>query len=143
VPRKRPALKFVCQEVASCQFQRKQLRVISGVSKLLSFRQALIEFVAYFENIHPMYPFLNRKIFEEKALSPQIESMVETNIAWSALYHGVLALGSQFHDRGDFSPGKGLPWQLFKHALGMMPNLVGPDATLLNVQVWIPSLYRR
>jgi len=86
-----------------------------------------------------MYPFLKRKTFEEKAFSPRIESLLETSIAWSALYHTVLALGSQFHDKGDFLPGKGLPWQLFKFALGMMPNLVGPDATLLNVQVWVPS----
>jgi hypothetical protein len=135
VRRKRPVPKLVCQKVTACQFQSKQLRVISGVSKLVTFRQSLIKFIVYFENIHPMYPFLNRKTFEEKALSPQVESLLETNIAWSALYHGVLALGSQFHDKGDFSPGKGLPWQLFKFALGMMPNLVGPDATLLNVQV--------
>jgi hypothetical protein len=121
--------------MAACQFPPTQLRVISGVSKVVAFRQSLIKVIAYFENIHPMYPFLMRKTFEEKALSPQIESLLETNVAWSALYHGVLALGSQFHDKGDFSPGKGLPWQLFKLALGMMPNLVGPDATLLNVQV--------
>jgi hypothetical protein len=120
--------------MAACQFPPTQLRVISGVSKVVTFQQSLIKVIAYFENIHPMYPFLNRKTFEEKALSPEIESLLETNIAWSALYHSVLALGSQFHDK-DFSPGKGLPWQLFKLALGMMPNLVGPDATLLNVQV--------
>lgn len=87
-----------------------------------------------------MYPFLNRKSFEEKALSPQIELELETNIAWSALYHGVLALGSQFHDKGESSRARGLPWQLFKLALGMMPKLVGPDATLLNVQVWMPVI---
>lgn len=91
-------------------------------------------FIAYFENIHPMYPFLDRKGFEEKVSSMQNESL-QKNTAWSALYYGVLALGSQFHNKGDFSPEKGLAWHLFKHALGLMPDLVGPDATLLNVQV--------
>jgi hypothetical protein len=82
-----------------------------------------------------MYPFLDRKSFEEKCFTPQNELTLETNVAWSALYHGVLALGSQFHEKGDFSPEKGLSWQLFKHSLGMLPHLVGHDAGLLNVQV--------
>ncbi|TVY48402.1 putative transcriptional regulatory protein [Lachnellula occidentalis] len=90
-------------------------------------------FTAYFEHIHPMYPFLNQKRFEEKVSGLQTGSL-QKDIAWSALYHGVLALGSQFHNKGDFTPEKGLSWQLFKSALGLMPNSVGPDATLVNVQ---------
>lgn len=92
---------------------------------------------SYFAQVHPMYPFLNRKIFEEKASSPHMSLLLETNVAWSALYHGVLALGSQFHDKGDFFPEKGLSWQLFRQALGTMPHLVGPDAGLLHVQAVI------
>jgi len=81
-----------------------------------------------------MYPFIDRKVFEEKASSMQNKSP-QGNVAWSAMYHGVLALGSQFHNKGDFSPEKGLAWHLFKHAIGLVPELVGLDATLLNVQV--------
>lgn len=87
-----------------------------------------------------MYPFLNRKVFEEKASSPQLELLLERNVAWSALYHGVLALGCQFHaQEEDYSTGKGLPWRIFRYALGMMPKLIGPNATLLSVQVCIPN----
>lgn len=92
--------------------------------------------LAYFEHVHPMFPFLNQKSFEEKVYNLQINSLQE-NFAWSALYHVVLALGSQFQNKKDFSPGHGLAWQLFKHALGLVPNLIGPDATLMNVQVWV------
>jgi hypothetical protein len=82
-----------------------------------------------------MYPFIDRKRFEERASSPLNKSQLGTDIAWAALYYGVLALGAQVHSNGHFSPGNGLPWQLFQLALSMMPKLVSPDATLLNVQV--------
>jgi hypothetical protein len=97
--------------------------------------KTLIVWLAYFEQIHPMYPFINRKSFEEKASSSDNESRLETNVAWSALYHGVLALGAHIHDNGQSSPGKGVPWHLFQLALSLMPKLVRPGATLLNVQV--------
>ncbi|EGY19375.1 uncharacterized protein VDAG_09577 [Verticillium dahliae VdLs.17] len=89
---------------------------------------------AYFENLHPVYPFLDRDIFETKALSPQLPHVLDQNPIFSALYHAVLALGSQFFRQGTYSPGTGKSWELFQVSLGHMAEIILPRESLENVQ---------
>ncbi|KIX02714.1 uncharacterized protein Z518_08656 [Rhinocladiella mackenziei CBS 650.93] len=89
---------------------------------------------AYFDEVHPLYPFLDRKEFEEKARQPQLSEFLKLNAPFSALYHSVLALGCQFREEGAFDPGKGKAWTYFQIALGLLPELMIPQETLTGVQ---------
>ncbi|KAL1999955.1 hypothetical protein VTN02DRAFT_3740 [Thermoascus thermophilus] len=89
---------------------------------------------AYFEQVHPIHPFLDRKDFEEKAFSPQLPRLLSSSPPFSALYHTVLALGCQYQEGGAFEPGKGKAWELFQTALGLFSDILVPRETLVNVQ---------
>lgn len=91
--------------------------------------------LAYFEQVHPIHPFLDRKEFEEKAFSPQLPRLLSSSPPFSALYHTVLALGCQYQEGGAFDPGKGKAWELFQTALGLFSDILVPRETLVNVQV--------
>jgi hypothetical protein len=82
-----------------------------------------------------MYPFLDRKVFEQKAFGAQLPNHLATNLAFSALYHTVLALGCQYTEGGSFDPGKGKAWKPFQVALGLISDVLLPSESLLNVQV--------
>ncbi|OIW26279.1 hypothetical protein CONLIGDRAFT_468147 [Coniochaeta ligniaria NRRL 30616] len=51
---------------------------------------------AYFENVHPQFPFLDRAKFEKRAADPGLSEYLNSNRPFSALYHAVLALGCQY-----------------------------------------------
>ncbi|PWY80733.1 hypothetical protein BO94DRAFT_558164 [Aspergillus sclerotioniger CBS 115572] len=87
----------------------------------------------YFEHVHPLYPFLDRSAFENKAFDTQVEDHL-SNAPFSALYFTVLALGCLYVEGGSFDPGKGTAWKLFQHALGLFPEILQPPETLVNVQ---------
>ncbi|KAF4961926.1 hypothetical protein FSARC_9967 [Fusarium sarcochroum] len=92
---------------------------------------------AFFANIHPVYPFIDRQEFEAQALSPTVTETLTRNPNFSALYHSILALGSQFvSDKrfGSFEPGKGRSWQLFQVALSHMADIILPRESLESVQ---------
>lgn len=85
--------------------------------------------LAFFQHVHPFYPFLERQSFEAVAFGPQLYSIIAQNKAWSALYHAVLALGCQVRGGGSFEPDKGDAWQLFSVALAAFPDLMTlPDS---------------
>lgn len=87
------------------------------------------------EHHHSVYPFLDRRDFEEKASLKELSQVLEDSPPFSALYHTVLALGCQYHGGGSFEPGVGTSWQLFQVALGLFPDIIIPKETLLSVQV--------
>jgi hypothetical protein len=91
--------------------------------------------LVYFQRIHPMYPFLDRQSFEEAAFDTGLSRTLESNAAFSALYHAVLALGCQYRDGGTFDPGKGKAWRFFQVSLGLMADILVPRESLLNLQV--------
>ncbi|KNG90707.1 hypothetical protein ANOM_001125 [Aspergillus nomiae NRRL 13137] len=88
----------------------------------------------YFENIHPLYPFLDRHEFETRAFSPTLDDDLANDVAWAALYHTVLALGCEFNGGGSFAPGEGEAWSLFKVALDLYPRVLLLNTDLLEVQ---------
>ncbi|KKZ64815.1 hypothetical protein EMCG_09286 [[Emmonsia] crescens] len=89
---------------------------------------------AFFANIHPVYPFLDRKEFETQAFDPNLSQILHRNPVFSALYHSILALGSQFLGGGTFEPGKGRSWGLFQMALSHMSDIILPRGSIENVQ---------
>ncbi|KAJ9266328.1 transcriptional regulator family: Fungal Specific TF [Paecilomyces variotii] len=89
---------------------------------------------AYFEQVHPLYPFLDRQSFEAKVCNPQLPQLLSTSAPFSALYHTVLALGCQYQEGGTFDPGQGKAWKLFQISLGLFPDVLVPRESLINVQ---------
>ncbi|KAG5953112.1 hypothetical protein E4U53_006848 [Claviceps sorghi] len=90
---------------------------------------------AYFKFVHPVYPFLDRGEFTSRTLSYDDKSSAPEDKTFSALYHSVLALGSQYVDGGTFQPGQGVTWNLFQTALGYVADVIVPKETLENLQV--------
>lgn len=90
--------------------------------------------LAYFKHVHPIYPFLDRKEFEQKAFSYDLVQLLSSNAAFSALYHTVLALGFQYTEGGSFEAGQGKAWKLYQVALGLFSDILLPRESLVNLQ---------
>jgi hypothetical protein len=89
---------------------------------------------SFFEQVHPLYPFLDTQAFREMISSPQFPQLLQSNKAWSALYHAVLALGSQYNNGGTFEPGQNRAWQLFSVSLALFSDLVVLPDSLIALQ---------
>lgn len=88
---------------------------------------------AYFEHVHPLYPFLDRPKFEASVMDVQTR---DKSSAFRALYHSVLALGCQYVVADcSFTPGKGEAWSYFNVALSLLPDVLLPPGALVNLQV--------
>ncbi|KAJ0104226.1 fungal specific transcription factor [Diaporthe amygdali] len=87
---------------------------------------------AYFEHVHPLYPFLDRPKFEASVMDVQTR---DKSSAFRALYHSVLALGCQYVVADcSFTPGKGEAWSYFNVALSLLPDVLLPPGALVNLQ---------
>ncbi|EAW17097.1 fungal specific transcription factor domain-containing protein [Aspergillus fischeri NRRL 181] len=89
---------------------------------------------SYFRQLHPIYPFLDRKDFEDKVFGPNRSELLSSSCAFSALYHAVLALGCQYHEGGAFDPGNGRAWKLFQVSLGLVSDILIPREALMSLQ---------
>ncbi|RWA04222.1 hypothetical protein EKO27_g10885 [Xylaria grammica] len=89
---------------------------------------------AYFECIHPLYPFLDRSEFETRASHPRLIESLPNEPAFSAIYHTVLALGCQYIEDRSFDPDKGPSYELFRVALKLLPILLVSPASLPGLQ---------
>lgn len=88
---------------------------------------------SYFENVHPLYPFLDRKTFEARFQNVETRN---TCPAFRALYHCVLALGYQYvASDSSLTLGKGEAWSYFKVALSLLQDVLFPPVALVNLQV--------
>ncbi|CAG8215004.1 unnamed protein product [Penicillium nalgiovense] len=92
---------------------------------------------SYFQQLHPVYPFLDRKEFEDKVFGPNRSEVLTSSCAFSALYHTVLALGCQYHEGGTFDPGNGRVWTLFQVSLGLVSDILIPREALLSLQALV------
>jgi hypothetical protein len=90
---------------------------------------------AYFEYVHPQFPFLDRKSFEQKAADPGMSEYLAVNRPFAALYHVVLALGCQYvHDK-TLDPVNVESWKFASVSLGLLPHVLLPRETMVNLQV--------
>ncbi|KAL2829060.1 fungal-specific transcription factor domain-containing protein [Aspergillus pseudoustus] len=88
----------------------------------------------YFEVLHPVYPFLDRLAFEEKATSADLLVLLETEYAFCGLYYAVLALGCQYNGLGSFMPDNNRAWEFFQMALGRLDQILMSPESLANLQ---------
>ncbi|PVH91671.1 hypothetical protein DM02DRAFT_663725 [Periconia macrospinosa] len=89
---------------------------------------------SYFEQVHPIYPFLEQATFEGRASSTQLEASDPTHETWLALYHTVLSLGCMYHNGGSFEPAKGLAWHYFRLSFRHFQDVLMCKASLLKAQ---------
>ncbi|KAN0096609.1 Fungal specific transcription factor domain containing protein [Hyaloscypha variabilis] len=100
----------------------------------VSFGTAKSYIAAYFTHVHPLYPFLDRKNFEEKAFSTEPVQHAQGSPHFSALYHAVLALGCQYQDGTTYDPAEGMAWKLYQTSLGLLSDILVPREALVDVQ---------
>jgi hypothetical protein len=91
--------------------------------------------VAYFQQVHPIYPFLDQEVFENRASHDEGGAHDSSDKAWLALFHAVISLGCMFHDGGSLQPAHGLAWHYFRVALRHLQDLLLSKASLLKAQV--------
>jgi hypothetical protein len=90
---------------------------------------------AYFEEVHPVYPFLDKDWFLEMINSASLEQDLMENKPLAALFYTVLALGCMYCDGGAFEPGKGCAWGLFFRANALFADVILSKKVLLSLQV--------
>ncbi|KAL4868033.1 hypothetical protein BDV12DRAFT_186179 [Aspergillus spectabilis] len=84
--------------------QTIRTHLLARPGKYISLYNAAAHIQRYFEVLHPMYPFLDRQSFEEKARSSNLVHILETDYAFCGLYYAVLALGCQYNGLSSFIP---------------------------------------
>jgi hypothetical protein len=119
----------------SSERQSQYIRCTNITTEVTHCFSVLTKFIAYFEQVHPVYPFLDEAAFEEKATSTRLEASDSTHKTWLALYHTILSLGCMYHDGGSFEPAKGLAWHYFRLAFRHFQDVLMCKATLLKAQV--------
>ncbi|KAH7239483.1 hypothetical protein BKA59DRAFT_277275 [Fusarium tricinctum] len=90
--------------------------------------------ITYYEQVHPIFPHLDRSSFDSTVSSGNLNNILVTDPAFSALYHSVLALGCLHDGGGSFEPGKGKAWELFSVALAQLPSLPRSANSLVALQ---------
>ena len=89
----------------------------------------------YFDVLHPIYPFLDRQLFEERAKRPDLVHVLGTDYAYCGLYYAVLALGCQYNGFSSFIPDDSHAWKLFQVALTRLDRIIMSTESLSNLQV--------
>ncbi|OLN87214.1 putative transcriptional regulatory protein C530.05-like protein 5 [Colletotrichum chlorophyti] len=97
-------------------------------------RTAATYIKVYFDRVQPVFPFLDRVLFETTVASPEFPSLLDRSKPWSCLYHTILALGCQYAGGGTFEPGKGESWQYFAVSLGSLSDLLLLPDSLVTLQ---------
>jgi hypothetical protein len=108
----------------------------SYIANILNAVQLLIRFTsAYFEMVHPLYPFLCAETFQRQAAAPALLHVLATDRAWAALYYAVVAIGCQYNDGGSFEAGVGEAWTYFERSLSCFQEMILCRGSLTAVQV--------
>ncbi|KAI7772379.1 hypothetical protein LZL87_007740 [Fusarium oxysporum] len=100
----------------------------------LDYSSATKYIAIYYEQVHPLFPHLDRETFDSTIANPNFRTILTNDIGFSALYHAVIALGSLHDGGGSFEPGKGKAWELLSVALAHVPNLSRAKNSLVALQ---------
>ncbi|PVH71762.1 hypothetical protein DL98DRAFT_434576, partial [Cadophora sp. DSE1049] len=100
-------------------------------------RQGHRYITVYFDQVHPLYPFLNRSSFEAIALSSDLLYNLSNDKPWAALYYAVLSLGCIHDGGGSFAPASGEAHKYFQTAVSLLPEMLLVRRTLATAQVFI------
>ncbi|KAL2865091.1 uncharacterized protein BJX67DRAFT_359229 [Aspergillus lucknowensis] len=88
----------------------------------------------YFEVLHPIYPFLDRRAFEEKARISNVLHLLGTDYAFCGLYYAILALGCQYDGFSSFIPDNNRAWKFFQISLSRLDQILTSSESLANLQ---------
>ncbi|PNP84176.1 hypothetical protein FNYG_02864 [Fusarium nygamai] len=120
-------------EMLSAKLQNNKVNdLIWRMSSVINGRAKIT--TIYYEQVHPLFPHLDRDTFDSTAASPDLSTILVNDTAFSALYHSVLALGSLHDGGGSFEPGKGEAWELLSVALAKVPDLPKAKNSLVALQ---------
>lgn len=106
------------------------------VSSTLSLNQGVLtKDIAYFVDVWPLYPFINRQKFEDAVSSPHFQDAVQHDLALAALYRTVISLGILCTEGGSFAPMEGPAWKVFASVMRSFHKVLLARKTLLLAQV--------
>ncbi|KAL3456124.1 fungal-specific transcription factor domain-containing protein [Aspergillus heterothallicus] len=90
----------------------------------------------FFEVVHPVYPFIDRKTFEDRIALPKRDVLQTLNSdhQFCGLYYAVLALGAQYSGSGSFIPDNNGAWKFFQTALSCLDYILMSTDCIENLQ---------
>lgn len=109
--------------------------VCISIPDIYKLEDSLASILAYFEMVHPIYPFLCAETFQQQASSQNLLNVLATDRAWAALYYAVVAIGCQYNDGGSFEAGIGEAWTYFDRSLSHFQDILLCRGSLTAVQV--------
>jgi hypothetical protein len=127
-----PLSTFLSEELPVAQrslYIQCKLRFIMPRS---AFSQSLLGF---FDEVHQLYPFLDRRAFEIAATSNDLEHRLASDHAWAATYYAVLSIGISYERTGSFAAFEGPSWATFRRAMRLFPYLIIARPSLYVLQV--------
>ncbi|KIV97399.1 hypothetical protein PV10_01154 [Exophiala mesophila] len=89
---------------------------------------------AFFAEIYPIYPFLDKQAFQDAALGPLATEKLRNDKSWALLYCTILSLGILAREQGSFQPMQGSSWKLFSYILGSFCDVLFARKSLLIAQ---------
>ena len=100
---------------------------------------AALCYAAYFDTVHPVYPFLCPDTFRARALGQNLTQSLTADKSWAALFYTIVAIGCQNNDGGSFEAGVGEAWSYFERSLSYFQDLLFGRGSLTAVQVRLLS----
>ncbi|PYH35343.1 fungal specific transcription factor domain-containing protein [Aspergillus neoniger CBS 115656] len=94
---------------------------------------------AYFDSIHPIYPFLCPDTFRARVASQDLVQSLGTDKVWAALFYAIVAIGCQNNEGGSFDTGVGEAWSYFERSLSCFQDLLFGRGSLTAVQAIFSS----
>ncbi|PWY81574.1 hypothetical protein BO94DRAFT_625734 [Aspergillus sclerotioniger CBS 115572] len=91
-------------------------------------------YAAYFDTVHPIYPFLCPDTFRERTLGHNLTQSLIADKSWAALFYAIVAIGCQNNDGGSFEAGVGEAWSYFERSLSYFQELLFGRGSLTAVQ---------
>ncbi|CAK41755.1 fungal specific transcription factor domain-containing protein [Aspergillus niger CBS 101883] len=116
---------------------------ISGTCVLIARSYSLADkynpLAAYFDTVHPIYPFLCPNTFRARATSQELVQSLGTDKVWAALFYAILAIGCQNNEGGSYDTGVGEAWSYFERSLSCFQDLLFGRGSLTAVQAVFSS----
>lgn len=90
---------------------------------------------AFFTDIWPIYPFVDRIRFQELMNHPNFHDMPQHDPAFAALYYTMISLGVLSRDGGSFEPMEGPAWRIFALLMRSFNRILFSKKSLVLAQV--------
>ncbi|GFN20901.1 transcription factor [Aspergillus tubingensis] len=120
----------------SCAIPQSYIQRHLGTGKIQVPSRDIIDghISAYFDSIHPIYPFLCPDTFRARVASQDLVQSLGTDKVWAALFYAIVAIGCQNNEGGSFDTGVGEAWSYFERSLSCFQDLLFGRGSLTAVQ---------